>query len=402
MLVKKIKTMRIQLLSFASLTTITALTACASSLPEAPAVPTTPADTFRQLAVGQVPHGMAATTRFVYNSNIGDNTLSVIDTARDEVIKTLKMDAEPGYSQTSHDGQYVLVVDGEGYLNIFAPAQDHQRVQRVRVGRSVDEFAIAPDDKTIYVSLTAEARVAQLNFENGLAAPPEPRLLRAAGPGTPDGSGHRALAYSSGWLLTPNPGDNTSSLIPPQGDSLTLSDGNAPTAVAFGIQHVNKENLKEEHVMRAIVGHSASHTVTLFDTTGNKTASFNDVGQTPTDMVTVPELGRAYVTMTGSNQVTVIDYVNDKVVGTIKTQQRPVHIYRAPALTSSTDNAKNEPATEIWVGNDGGASVTVFDASTLEIIAHHKTGEGHHKMAFSQNKVYVSNIKDHTVTVIPR
>lgn len=355
----------------------------------------------KTLTVGKTPHGMSATEFFVYNSNTGDSSISVIDSRSDEVVKTLPLPGAAGYSKSSHDGRYVLTLskkeDGSSQLNIFEPEQDHRLVRSLEVGQGADKIQLSDDDQHVYLSMTGEAGIAHYYFAQGLGEAPAERALIAAGPGSSDGKGHRSLDAKMGWLLTPNPGDNSSSLIAPDGQAQTLRDGNNPAPVALGTWN--------GELNKAIVGNSASHTLSLFTPGSTDIITLSDIGQGPTDIVTVPELGRAYVTMAGSNHVAVVDYVNDRVLGTVKTQQRPVHIYAVPKVSDMSiqhEGHEHGAAPDIWVGNDSGASVTVFDAETLAIIAHHPTGVGHHKMAFSQNKAYVSNITDGTVTVVQR
>jgi YVTN family beta-propeller protein len=113
--------------------------------------------------------------------------------------------------------------------------------------------------------------------------------------------------------------------------------------------------------------------------------------------------------MAGSNEVSVIDYDKRIFVGKIPVGSRPVHIYLAPGkpkvetkgLNIKHDDAGND-SDELWVGNDGGDSVTIIDGATLAVKATVKVGKGHHKMAFTDKKAYVSNITDGTITVIER
>lgn len=394
------KRFSVSLLLFSS-----ALLACqapiSSDVPQTPETQSSSPASIKTLTVGASPHGIAATADFVYNSNTADKSLSVIDSHSDTVVKTIALESSPGYSKASHDGKYILVLSNDdanaSQLHIFDPAQDHQLIRSLTVGQGADKIQISDDDQHVYVSLAGEAGIAHYHFAQGLGEAPAERRLIPAGAGTNDGHGHRALASDTSWLLTPNPGDNSSSLISPEGQTQILRDGNNPAPVALGMWN--------GELNKALVGNSASHTVSLFTPGSENPITLSDIGQSPTDIATVPALGRAYVTMAGSNQVAVIDYVNGKVLGTVKTQQRPVHLYVAPAksnLTIQHEGHDHGEVTEIWVGNDAGASVTVFDAQTLEVLAHHPTGVGHHKMAFSQNKAYISNITDGTLTVITR
>lgn len=367
------------------------------------------AASFLTLNVGKAPHGIGANADFVYNANAGENTLSVIDTHQDQVVKTLPLstDQTPGYIKASHDGKYMLVLSsdksGAGQLHIFEPANDHRLVQSLSVGQSPDILQLSENDRDLYISLAGEAGVAHFVFDKGLGSAPAPRQLIEAGSGSREPQGHRALAMSSGWLLTPNPGNNSVSLISPTGEQRVLRDGNNPGPVALASI--------DGQISEALVGNSASHTLSLFNVKSGEATTLSDLGQSPTDIALVPELGRAYVSMAGSNQVAVVDYLTRQTLGTVKTQQRPVHLYVAPPKEEADKTIEmqiqheghdHDKITEIWVSNDASASVTVFNAQTLEVIDNHPVGEGHHKIAFSQNKVYISNLNDNTLTVIPR
>src|SRR5690606_14902770 len=108
--------------------------------------------------VGTSPHGISANAAFVYNSNTGDKTLSVIDSHSDTVVKTLTLHTSPGYSKASHDGRYILVLSkadtNASQLHIFEPGQDHRLVQSLAVGQGADKIQISDDDQHVYVSLT--------------------------------------------------------------------------------------------------------------------------------------------------------------------------------------------------------------------------------------------------------
>lgn len=73
----------------------------------------------------------------------------------------------------------------------------------------------------------------------------------------------------------------------------------------------------------------------------------------------------------------------------------PVHSYESPDRS------------QIWVGNDGSADVSVIDVASRSVVRTVLTGAGHHKMAMvgdlavpSFTGVYVSNIVDGSITPV--
>ncbi|PKL76552.1 MAG: hypothetical protein CVV27_09705, partial [Candidatus Melainabacteria bacterium HGW-Melainabacteria-1] len=196
---------------------------------------------------------------------------------------------------------------------------------------------------------------------------------------------HRALAKGLHSLAVPNSADNNVSLINPEtGRTLAIKAGNEPAVVAIANWDGQDRML--------IIGNKASNTVTLHNLDTGVPVTLSNVGQTPTDAVLDPASNRVFITMAGSNDVAVIDYRQQKLVTRIAVGQRPVHLYSMPGQT---------PA-EIWVGNDAGNSISILDSAAPKLKATLPVGKGHHKMAFSSGKAFVSNISDGTVSVIDR
>jgi len=360
----------------------------------------------KQIPVGQSPHGMAAAHGFVYNADTGAGQFSVIDTKTQAVVKTLPLpEGRPGYLKAFHDGHHMLGADTQkGQILVFDPAQDHRVLQTVAVGPGIDRLVIDPDDRRVWVSLTGENRIVELTFEADRAKAPAQRDI-AVGGVAGEQFKHRAIDVNAGWLVAPNSAENDVSLVNlASGEARRVSGGNNPGPVAIGSV--------DGVAVAAIVGFKASNAVTLFELPGGQSHSLDEVGLTPSDMGVDAQLGRAYITMSGSNDVAVVDYRAKRLVGRVPVGKRPVHIYAAPALETAQAGEKksydllhgSEAASshEWWVGNDDGGSVTVFDGETLKVKATIATGAGHHKMAFWGRYAYVSNITDNTVSVIDR
>jgi DNA-binding beta-propeller fold protein YncE len=388
----------------AAVTTVLAvasLAACQnpSSNPATGASPAPTLQAVKTIPVGKSPHGMWAAEGFVYNSNTGAATLSVIDTRTDTVIKDIPFpDGKPGYVKAFQDGKHIMVTDTvKGQLLVFDPAKDHQILQTIALGAGPDKIVVDHDDaNTIFVSLTGEPKVIQLTFEADRAKPPARKDL-AVGTVAGEGNKHRALGYDHGRLVVPNSGENNVNLIDiATGKVDTVSDGNGPGPVAVGVV------LGAAKV--AIVGNAASNTITLYDMIEGGKTTLSEAGMlSPTDIGVDEENKVAFVTMAGSNDVAVVDYVGKRLVKRLPAGNRPVHIYAAPDLPPAQYEVQHGAGThEFFVGNDSGDTVTVIDGTALTVRATVAIGKGHHKMAFWGTKAYVSNIADGTVSVIDR
>lgn len=363
-----------------------------------------PQSALKTIAVGKTPHGMGAAGGFVYNSNIADKTISVVDAATDTVAETLTLAAGgvPGYVKAFHDEKAIMVTDTQnGALLVYEPAS-RKLLQTVPVGKGPDKIVVDEDDRTVYVSLTGENKLVALKFADDRSQAPARRELPA---GTPSGE-HRAIGLGGGFAAVPDVGDNATSLFNvATGERTVLTGGNAPGPVAIA--------LTDETPLSVVVGNTASNTLSLFPLPSGEAKTLTDVGLTPNDSAVDPGLGRVYVTMAGSNEVAVVDAAAGSLVGKVPTGARPVHIYMAPSLAAA-DGGNTEPPAyrlshaghelshELWVGCDTGNVVTVFDGATLAVKATVALGQGHHKMAFTNGKAYLSNITDGTITVIDR
>jgi YVTN family beta-propeller protein len=349
---------------------------------------------FATIQVGKSPHGMAAAQGFVYNANSGENTVSVIDSRSNQVVKTLTLpQGKPGYLKAFHSETHVLLLNPEaGLLHVIDPKQDHALLYSLQVGKGPDKVVVSADDKKAWVSLTGEAAVTELDFSAGLAQAPVLRKLNV-GKGSSDGHGHRALAVGLQWLAVPNPGDNDLSLFQSAGTERKVKAGNSPSALAL----LNWEGTDQV----LAIGNNASNTISFHDIAQNNTTTLSETFMAPTEMAVVAESKRLFVTLSGSNEVAAFDAAQQKLLGRIKTGLRPVHIYLAPALMA-TKHEGHDHGAELWVANDSGDSVTVIDSETLAVKRTLAVGKGHHKMAFAGNQVYVSNITDGTVSVLKR
>lgn len=381
-----------------SLALFSLLFACQGA--QTPSIQATPnaaqkTSTARTIAVGASPHGLARAGNFVYNVNSSMGTLAVIDARNEQVVKVL---TPPGGKASdiiaAPDGKHLVVINQlAGQLHIYAPEQDHTLLQSIDVGKSPEKLLFSADGSKAWVAVGGEAQLVECHFAKGLNQAPE-ITRRATGAIAASGTASRGLAMNNAWSAITNSGDNSISLFSHTGgEATTIKAGNNPNLLGFG-GHGTTETL--------IIGNNASNTVTLYPLTSRQPVTLSDVGLSPTNIVVIEALERAFITMAGSNEVTVIDYRQGKVLSRISVGKRPVHIYAIETDFTTQDAGEDHTGLELWVGTDGESAVTVLDPTLMKVKATHSVGKGHHKMAFWHQKAFVSNINDNSVSVLDR
>lgn len=355
----------------------------------------TKAKVLKNVTVGTAPYYIANAEGFIYISNTGDGTISVIDSKTDTTVKTIKLeDGAPGSIEAFYDWKNILVTDTKKEkLLVIDPLQDHKILQEIPLGKNPDKIRISDDNKNVVVSLTGENKVIVLTFSEDRSKMPEKKEYNTGN--IPGETLHRAVSTATGWAAVPNIADNDVSLFNLNtGTEKRLKEGNTPSVIDFGFKNNKAINL--------IVGNASSNNITLFDLTSDYKISISDVGKGPADIAVYPSLFQAFITMSESNEVAVIDYVGAIVLKRIPVGKKPVDIYSPGPITGLEVKHVINDNTEIWVNNEGDGSITILNPSTFEVKSTIKIGKGRHKMAFTGNKAYISNVDDNTVTIISR
>ncbi|MEZ0374530.1 MAG: YncE family protein [Candidatus Sericytochromatia bacterium] len=347
-----------------------------------------------RLQANPVVGDLAAAAGFVYNFSSEKNAISVIQAGTAKVLTTLTLpEGHPSSILASHNGKYLLVLSQDaGKLYVYAPGQNHLLLLTVAVGIGPDRVQLSEDDKKVWISLTGEDAIAELDFAQGFDKAPRLRKL-PTGRNNPRDE-HRMLAMGLASVAVPNSADNSVSLIyPDTGKTLTIEAGNKPAVVAIASW--------DGQDRMVIIGNQASNTVTLYDLDTHTSKTFSKVGETPTDIALDPWQQMAYITMAGSNDVAAIDYQQQRMIRRIPVGNRPTHIYNVSNTLQIQCGGMYQHA-EIWVGNDGGDSVSLIDGNLILFKTTLPVGKGPHKIAFWSANAYVSNLSDGTVSVIDR
>ena len=125
------------------------------------------------ISVGNAPFGIAVTPdgKYVYVTNYEDNTVSIISTASQEVIKGLSVDKLPGGMAVSPDGKFVYVGHFDATTFAVIATASQEIVDMLDVGGELGGImAISPDGTTFYVSRYAGAgRIIIISTSTGQA-----------------------------------------------------------------------------------------------------------------------------------------------------------------------------------------------------------------------------------------
>src|SRR5947199_6317826 len=86
-----------------------------------------------------------------YISNEKSNTISVIDTDKLAVVKTIKVGQRPRGIELTRDGKFILVAVGDDDTIQMIDAKTHEIVGTLPSGRDPELFIQDPTGKTVYV-----------------------------------------------------------------------------------------------------------------------------------------------------------------------------------------------------------------------------------------------------------
>jgi len=90
-------------------------------------------------------------SNYVYVANYGADTVSVIRTSDNSVIKTIAVDNHPADIAITPDGNYVYVSSSWGTVSVIRTS-DNSVVKTITVGGTPLDIAITPDGNYVYVS----------------------------------------------------------------------------------------------------------------------------------------------------------------------------------------------------------------------------------------------------------
>jgi YVTN family beta-propeller protein/VCBS repeat-containing protein len=161
--------------------------------------------------VGNAPFGLAVTPngKYVYVANTGDGTLSVIDTHSSTVVgDPIEIGGTPYAVEVSPNGTRVYVADSDGWVSVIDTSTNTVKYT-VPVGSYPYGLAVSPDNKTVYVTNFSSSTVSVIDVDSGTVS----SVSEGNGPEyvTVSPSGNRVYVTntSSGTVSVIDAGTNT-------------------------------------------------------------------------------------------------------------------------------------------------------------------------------------------------
>ncbi len=283
----------------------------------------------KTIAVPTGPHGLAVTPdgHFVYVSSDGDTKVSVIDTSTDTISQTIEVGKSPNGLTLTPDGKQLLVaVFGAGQV-VFIDTSTNKILGQVAVP-SPHNTAVSPDGKTAYVSANyaADANtpttlaildVATRTQTGSVALPQAAQTARTLN-FSPDGK----------WLYFTQTGVNSVQVLDTATNQITtqIATGASPHHVLF--------TPSGEYLL---VVSQTDNELNLIDPKTNTISVKIPVGQKPHWIAVTGD--NAYVTNENGNTVSVVDLETQKVTATITVGNAPRKIVIQPSMASPSATA---------------------------------------------------------------
>jgi YVTN family beta-propeller protein len=122
----------------------------------------------KQIAVGKTPEGIGISPdgREVWAANRADGTVSVIDTATNNVVETIAKFAQlPFRVAFTPDGKRVVIPDPVGGELIIFDAATRKEIKRIKIEGGTVGVTVSADSRRAYVCLQETGSVAAVDLE---------------------------------------------------------------------------------------------------------------------------------------------------------------------------------------------------------------------------------------------
>ena len=328
------------------------------------------------------PEGIAvnSSSNYVYVSNYGNNTVSVINGANDHIVATIAVGANPEAIAVDSSSGYIYVANYQGSSISVINSSSNSVVASIPVGAYPDQIVVNPNTHTVYeadsintkiisgstftVTDTVSGGCASIYCNLGIN-PSTNTLFVSSGQeiatvnlatNTPSTALYDSTLTDANMALSVNTGNNTAYIY----------EGGTPNAV-IGSFNGTTQTVGTSMPLAVSAAYPAG--IAVNSTTGfyyylwaagsavgdNQNGAFIDVGTTPSGIAVNPTTNLVYVANQGSNTVSVINGATDAVIDTIGMTAT----YTTSSLTTGT-----HPITSSYSGDYSGnpaAISAVFD-----------------------------------------
>ena len=293
---------------------------------------------------------LAASAQYAYASNEKDGTISVIDTATDEAVGSIKAGKTPRGMAASVDGKRLYVSDQKSNALRIIDLASRSQSGSVELGESPEGVGRSPDGKWIAVAIEEDHQVLFVDTSSGKVA----FKVKVEG----ENPEHAVFSPDGKWVYVSAEESQVVDVIDVATRQLagSIRVGKRPRGIGFTPDGT-----------RAYVACEVANTVYSIDVANRKVLATIPGGGRSNGIKVHPSGREVYFSNGDGGTVMVIDTATDKVTATIKVGNRPwnmgltadgAKLYVANGRSNSVRNrhrAKKE-LKQIKVGEQPGAS----------------------------------------------
>ena len=339
---------------------------------------------------------VAVPVAFLTTASAGPNTVDASKTATARpsssvplvavptVAEKIPVGQSPSYVQVAPDGEFAYIANpGARTISVLNTANDQvSRIIHIPEGPP-QSVSFSPDGQTAYVSVYntrgSVHLIAFIDTATGTVTSTVSVNNRTPGPSTtsPDG---RYLYVPNHNMEMGGANDNVLDVIDTASKKLidTIAVPPNPHWVAFG---------KNGHIY--ITNHMST-VVTVLNASNNSISKEIEVGETPHSEALSPDGSRLAVTSYNGNEVFVVNTATDQEIARIRVGRNPLDIAYSPG------------GRYIYTVNNEDNTVTVIDTVDNRVIAEVPTGKAPTSISVLPNgrQAYISDENDGTIEVL--
>jgi YVTN family beta-propeller protein len=300
---------------------------------------------------------------YAYVANIGDSSVSVISTTKNNIIEKINVGMHPSAVAVSPNGLYAYVACDRYYSNYdfhngsvyVINTTTNEVTTKIPIGHNSNDVIVSPNSKYIYVANSGDGSVHVINAATNTVM----TIILV-------GSNINDLAMSSNDAYIYAVGDGSVSVIDTTKNMViaTVPVGNSPSAAAVS-----------PNGAYAYITNKDDDSVSVINTTTNMVIATVPVGDSPSAAAVSPNGEFVYVTNRGDGSVSVIDTKTNTINATINLEDKPWDFVQVvlPSgseqyITSSTHPYITEPCSIAISPNGQYAYIANYYTLTVSVL----------------------------------